>query len=689
MKNRKPYVFWSVLVLFYYVVLTISPLAGYSQVYLDSTASVNERVNDLIGRMNLDEKIGQMVQTERNFENVNAVIKDYYLGSILSGGGSVPGNNSAANWVNMYNGMQNSANTTRLKIPIIYGIDAVHGNNNVFGATIFPHNIGLGCTRDTVLVKQCAQATAIEVAAVGLNWTFSPCIAVPRDIRWGRTYEGFGETPELQQVMARAAVTGYQGDSTGSPYRILACAKHFIGDGGTEFGTNAGNTILSETDLRRIHLPGYIAAINSGVGSVMVSFNSWNGSLCHGHSYLITDLLKGELGFDGFVVSDWEGVKYLSDDFKTAIKISVNAGIDMFMEPTRPIEFITNLKELVNAGIVPMSRIDDAVKRILAVKFRMHLFERRFASMAMADSLGNENHRNIAREAVKKSIVLLKNEGDLLPLSKTSGKILVAGTKANEIGSQCGGWTISWQGSTGQITTGTTILNAVKSVRGSANVIYSANGTTTASVNFAIVVVGETPYAEGQGDSPNPQLSTAELNIIQNVKQLNIPYAVLLISGRPLLVTDIIADADAFVACWLPGTEALGITDVLFGDYRFTGKLSHTWPSTISQEPINIGDSPYNPLFPFGYGLTTAINAVSDLDNQSFSVFPNPATDFITIQTEHDGMIAFYNLFGTLVYKAETYNTTSTIDIRNLKSGVYIIKLVNEHGAITSKFVKQ
>jgi beta-glucosidase len=689
MKNRKPYVFGSVQVLFYFVVLTISPLGGYSQIYLDSTASVNERVNDLIGRMNLDEKIGQMVQTERNFENVNAVIKDYYLGSILSGGGSVPGNNSATSWVNMYNGMQNSANTTRLKIPIIYGIDAVHGNNNVFGATIFPHNIGLGCTRDTVLVKQCAQATAIEVAAVGLNWTFSPCIAVPRDIRWGRTYEGFGETPELQQVMARAAVTGYQGDSTGSPYRILACAKHFIGDGGTEYGTNAGNTILTETDLRRIHLPGYIAAINSGVGSVMVSFNSWNGALCHGHDYLITDLLKGELGFDGFVVSDWEGVKYLSDDFKTAIKISVNAGIDMFMEPTRPIEFITNLKELVNAGMVPMSRIDDAVKRILAVKFRMHLFERRFASMAMADSLGNENHRNIAREAVRKSIVLLKNEGDLLPLSKTSGKILVAGTKANEIGSQCGGWTISWQGSTGQITTGTTILNAVKSARGSANVIYSANGTTTASVNFAIVVVGETPYAEGQGDSPNPQLTTAELNIIQKVKELNIPYVVLLISGRPMLVTDVIADADAFVACWLPGTEALGITDVLFGDYRFTGKLSHTWPSTISQEPINLGDNPYNPLFPFGYGLTSSINSVSDHDIQSFSVFPNPATDFITVQSEHDSMIAVYHLFGTLVYKAETNNTTSTIDIRNLKSGVYIIKLVNEHGSMTSKFVKQ
>lgn len=688
MKNHSPYVLIFIQILICHLILTISPLAGYSQLYLDSTASVDERVNDLIGRMTLDEKIGQMVQTERNFDNINSVIKNYFLGSVLSGGGSVPGNNSVESWVNMYNGMQNSAFTTRLKIPIIYGIDAVHGNNNVFGATIFPHNIGLGCTRDTVLVSQCAQATAIEVATVGLNWTFSPCIAVPRDIRWGRTYEGFGETPELQVMMARASVTGYQGDSLGSPYRILACAKHFIGDGGTQNGTNAGNTVLSEANLRQIHLPGYIEAINAGVGSIMISFNSWNGAQCHGHSYLITDLLKGELGFQGFVVSDWEGIKYLSDDFKTAIRISVNAGIDMFMEPSRPIEFIEKLKELVNEGNVPISRIDDAVKRILAIKFKMHLFERRFASTAMADSLGNEYHRNIAREAVRKSMVLLKNEGELLPLSKVEGKILVAGPKASDIGSQCGGWTISWQGSTGQITPGTTIFNAVKSARGAANVVYSANGTTTQSVNYAIVVVGETPYAEGSGDSPNPQLSVSELNIINNVKQLNIPYVVLLISGRPMLVTDVISDADAFVACWLPGTEALGITDVLFGDYSFTGKLSHTWPTSISQEPINLGDDSYYPLYSYGFGLSSSTNSISSQQLPLFSVFPNPASNDITISSDQDGIVEIYQLMGkSILRKAITENTT-IIDLKDLKPGIFIVKFDNEHGSYNTKLVK-
>lgn len=655
-----------------------NPLTGFSQIYLDSTASVPDRVNDLLGRMTLDEKIGQMVQTERNFENINSVIKTYFLGSILSGGGSVPGNNSVASWINMYNGMQNSAFTTRLKIPIIYGIDAVHGNNNVYGATIFPHNIGLGCTRDTLLVSECAKATASEVTAVGLNWTFSPCIAVPRDIRWGRTYEGFGETPELQKLMAKAAVIGYQGDSLGYPNRILACAKHFIGDGGTQNGINAGNTQLSEEALRQIHLPGYVEAINAGVGSIMVSFNSWNGTLCHGDDFLITDLLKGELGFQGFVVSDWEGVKYLSGDFKTAIKMSVNAGIDMFMEPYRPIEFINNLKELVNSGDVPLSRIDDAVKRILAIKFRLHLFERRYASTAMADSVGSSYHRAIAREAVRKSLVLLKNNGDLIPLSKTSGKVLVAGGKANDIGSQCGGWTISWQGSTGSITPGTTILNAIKNVRGSNNVVYSVNGTTSESVDYAVVVVGETPYAEGQGDSPIPQLTSSDLSVITNIKQLNIPYVVLLLSGRPLIITNTIEEADAFIACWLPGTEALGITDVLFGDYGFVGKLSHSWPSSISQEPLNWGQSPYYPLHSYGFGLTASTNSVPFHHKPEISVFPNPANHSITIKSEQNGSVEIINIMGEMMINGEIKGQSSEIDISKLLSGIYFIKV--DHG---------
>jgi beta-glucosidase len=688
MKYTNPLTISRILPIFFLILFLNLPDSGYSQVYLDSTASVNERVEDLLGRMTLNEKIGQMVQTERGFANVNSVITTYFLGSILSGGGSVPGSNSVADWVSMYNGMQNSALATRLKIPLIYGIDAVHGNNNVYGATIFPHNIGLGCTRDSALVYRIAMATAVEVRATGLNWTFSPCIAVPRNIRWGRTYEGFGETPELQKTMAAASVLGYQGDSVGTPGRIVACAKHYIGDGGTYSGIDRGNTVIDEAGLRQIHLPGYISAIEAGVGSVMVSYNSWNGAYCHGHKYLISDLLKGELGFEGFVVSDWEAVQYLAGDFKTAIGMSVNAGIDMFMEPTRPIDFINNLILLVNEGTVPQSRIDDAVARILAVKFHMGLFEHRFATVANADSLGSDAHRAIAREAVRKSMVLLKNSNNMLPLSKANGRILVAGARANDIGSQCGGWTITWQGGTGPITPGTTIFNAVRNARGSENVTYSANGTTVEMVDLAIVVVGETPYAEGSGDSQKPQLTAADLTVISNVKQLGIPYVILLISGRPLILDDVISDANAFVACWLPGTEASGITDVIFGDYDFTGKLSHTWPSTISQEPINWGDSQYLPLFPYGFGLTYAQNDVPSNDNVAFSIYPNPAVDFLLVRSEFPGNIEIYNFDGMSLQKNANTGINSRIDLRDLPRGVYIISFTDKKGTSWQKFVK-
>lgn len=678
-------IFYSIFLLLFLINI---PKPLLSQVYLDSTASVTNRVYDLLGRMTLDEKIGQMVQTERNFSNINSTITTYFLGSILSGGGSVPGNNSSQAWIDMYNGMQTAALATRLKIPIIYGIDAVHGNNNVYGATIFPHNIGLGCTLNPSLVKRCAEATAVEVRAVGLNWTFSPCIAVPRNISWGRTYEGFGETPALQEMMAEASVLGYQGDLLGSPNRILACAKHFIGDGGTLNGVNQGNAVISESELRSIHLPGYIKAISAGVGSIMISFNSWNGVYCHGNKYLVTDLLKGELGFTGLVVSDWEGVKYLSSDFKTAIKTSVNAGIDMFMEPSRPIDFINYLKQLVNEGNVPLSRIDDAVKRILTVKFQMHLFEHPFATNSLSDSLGSVNHRLIARQAVRESQVLLKNNR-LLPLSKTTGTILVAGSKANDLGSQCGGWTITWQGKTGSITVGTTILDAVKSVRGASNVIYSSTGTTSQLVNAAIVVVGETPYAEGSGDNSNPQLSASDLSVLANVKSLGIPYVVCLISGRPMILNNAITDATAFVASWLPGTEALGITDVLFGDYDFTGKLSHTWPSSVYQLPLNWGDSPYYPQFPYGFGLTNKETSVSILNSKTFSVFPNPAKTFISIQSELKGNIEVYNSVGELTLSIPSNEFQSKINISNLNKGTYILKLISNRGQTqTSKFIK-
>jgi beta-glucosidase len=573
-------------------------------VYLDPKDSVSQRVKDLIGRMTLDEKIGQMTQTERGNKQVDSLIKNSFLGSVLSGGGSVPEKNTPAGWVSMYNEFQKLALSTRLKIPVIYGIDAVHGHNNVYGAVIFPHNIGMGSTRNPELVRKCAEITALEVKATGLNWTFSPCIAVPRDIRWGRTYEGFGETPELQIMMADAAVKGYQGEVLGTPDHILACVKHFIGDGGTTGGKDRGNTEVSEDFLRKYFLPGYVKAIESGAGSVMVSFNSWNGVKCHASKFLITDLLKGELKFDGFVVSDWEAVKLITPDFKEAIKESVNAGVDMFMEPFKTTEFINLLKQLVNEGAVPKTRIDDAVKRILSVKFRLGLFENPYASLALVDSIGNQHHRDVARQAVRESLVLLKNKDNLLPLSKTKGKILVAGSKADDIGSQCGGWTITWQGKTGAITKGTTILEAVKNTRGSDNVLFSSDGMSDEKADVAVIVVGEKPYAEGEGDNPNPVLTSEDLKVIENVKKLGIPYAVLLLSGRPVILEKVIENATAFVACWLPGSEASGIGDVLFGDFNFTGKLSHTWPVSISQEPINFGDQNYAPLFPYGFGLS-------------------------------------------------------------------------------------
>lgn len=528
----------------------------------------------------------------------------------------------------------------------------------------------------------------MEVRATGLNWTFSPCIAFPRNIKWGRTYEGFGETPELQRMMAAAAVNGYQGDSVGAPGGILACAKHYAGDGGTSNGIDRGNTVIDEVGLREIHLPGYKTAVDAGVGSVMISYSSWNGVACSTNKYLITDVLKGEMGFQGFVVSDWDAINALGGDYKTNIGIAVKAGIDMFMEPYTPVDFINNLKDLLNSGTVPMSRIDDAVSRILRVKFQMHLFEHPYASMAYADSLGCNSHRELAKRAVRKSLVLLKNDGSLLPLSKSNGKILVAGPKAIDVGSQCGGWTISWQGGTGSITTGTTIYYAIKTVRGGENVVYSTDGSTTQDMDVAVVVVGETPYAEGQGDSQKPALSSADLAVISNVKQLNIPYVVLLLSGRPLILDDVITEADAFVACWLHGTEAFGITDVLFGDYDFAGKLSHSWPSSISQEPVNWGDASYQPVFPYGFGPTYAQNGVPENDETAFTIYPNPATDVITISSEFSGTVEIHNSEGILVLKSEGWKQSHRVDVKGLPAGVYIASFSDRKRTFRQWFVK-
>jgi len=573
--------------------------------YLDPSASVEERVTDLLSRMNLKEKIGQMTQADRTFLKQKSDITTYCLGSILSGGGSTPPVNNASSWADMVDEFQQHALLTRLKIPLIYGIDAVHGHNNVYGAVIFPHNIGMGCTRNTELVRQAEAVTAKEVAGTGIHWTFAPCIAVVRDERWGRTYEGFGETPELSEDMAAAAVEGFQGSNLSDPATILACAKHYVGDGGTEGGVNTGNTVMSESELRAIHLPGYIAAINSGVGSIMASFNSWNGEKMHGNHYLLTEVLKQELGFDGFVVSDWAGIDHLPGDYESDVKQAINAGIDMVMVPDKYETFINTLDTLVDQGHVSLERINDAVSRILRIKFRLGLFESAFTDRSFTSTIGSSAHRTIARQCVRQSLVLLKNEGNILPLTGSETRIHVSGRNADDLGSQCGGWTISWQGSRGLITVGTTILHAIaQRAPDGTQVSFSIDGSNASGSDIGIAVIGEEPYAEGNGDRNDVSLSQEDIETVRQLKAYGIPVVVILISGRPMLLNSILDHCDAIIAAWLPGTEGKGIADVLFGDFSPTGKLSHSWPRNMDQIPINWEDGQYDPLYPYGFGLT-------------------------------------------------------------------------------------
>ena len=604
-----------------YLVLALCiSLIAQDKLYLDSTASIDDRVDDLLNRMTVEEKVGQMIQGERSNATIIDDITQYYLGSILSGGGSVPYPNTTESWMNMYDNMQDAALSTRLGIPIIYGIDAVHGHNNVQGAVIFPHNIGLGCTRDSILVERVAKITAMEVSATGLNWTFAPCIAVARNERWGRTYESFGETPELAEMMGAASVKGFQGDSLASPSSILACAKHYIADGGTSGGDDQGNAEIDEATLRAIHLPGYIKAVENNVGSVMISYSSWNGVKCHANYYLITTLLKGELGFKGFVVSDWNAIDQLSGAYADKIETAINAGIDMAMVPSDYVNFFETLLSLVQNENVNIDRINDAVRRILKIKFEMGLFENPYADRSFQDSLGTATHRALAREAVRKSIVLLKKKDGVLPLAKDKSKIVVAGVHANNLGYQCGGWTIYWQGGSGDITTGTTVLEAIQDAAAGADITFSEDGTLTDSAyDAAVLVIGETPYAEGYGDVDNLSLPLSDINLVKKMKGAGLPVVVILISGRPLLLEPIIPYTDAIFAAWLPGTEGRGITDILFGDYNPSGLLSHSWPKTMNDVPINFGDEPYNPLFAYGYGITDLANTPFGSDPEIYA----------------------------------------------------------------------
>ncbi|GAA1415946.1 glycoside hydrolase family 3 N-terminal domain-containing protein [Catellatospora coxensis] len=583
------------------------PAAAADLPYQDPALPVATRVADLLSRMTLDEKLGQMTQAERA-SVTGGDITQYRLGSVLSGGGSAPASNNPTSWADLTDGFQNAASATPLKIPLLYGADAVHGHNNVVGATIFPHNIGLGATRDPALVQNIGRAVAEEVTATGVDWDFAPCLCVARNDRWGRTYESFGEKPDLVSSMA-TIVTGLQGATLGGPASVLATAKHYLGDGGTTNGTDQGNTQLSEAELRAIHLPPFQAAIQRGVGSVMISYSSWNGSKLHGNQFLITTVLKGELGFSGIVVSDWNGIDQIDGATgmsATDVRSAVNAGIDMVMVPTAWKSFLDLLRAEVNAGRVSTSRIDDAVRRILAKKFELGLFERPLADRSYLSTFGGTAHRALARQAVAKSQVVLKNSGNVLPIPATGGKVFVAGRHADDIGLQSGGWTVSWQGASGNTTPGTTILQGIRDTVGSGTTVtYSSNGGgIDSSYRVAIAVVGEQPYAEGQGDRPSGMgLDSTDLNTLTTLRNSGVPVVVVLVSGRPLDVAAQLPNWNALVAAWLPGTEGQGVADVLFGAVPPTGKLPVTWMSSASQQPINDGDGK-TPLFAYGFGLT-------------------------------------------------------------------------------------
>ncbi|MBC8395362.1 MAG: glycoside hydrolase family 3 protein [Candidatus Marinimicrobia bacterium] len=593
-----------------------STLAVDKSIYMNPTMTINQRVKNLLSQMTLEEKIGQMTQVDRQFLKSESNISKYYLGSLLSGGGSTPKQNTPSAWANMVDSYQKIALSTKLGIPIIYGIDAVHGHNNVYGATIFPHNIGLGCTRNPDLIKAVNHATALEIAATGIDWTFAPCLAVIRDERWGRTYEGFGETATLVEEFADAAITGFQSENLTNPKNVLACAKHFIGDGGTQWGSgknkmlDRGDTKVTEKELREIHLPGYLAAIDAGVGSIMASFNQWNGEYCHGSKYLLTNLLKEELGFEGFVVSDWEGIDQIPGDYKSDIITSINAGIDMVMVPGAAVwggqkyqDFIKLCIEAVNEELIPESRINDAVSRILRIKFKLGLFEHPYSDSSLLAHIGSDKHRKLARKAVRQSMVLLKNDG-ILPLSKNIGHIHVSGKNADNLGNQCGGWTISWQGKGGPITIGTTIFEAIeKTVSSNTIVTYSEDGTGADGANVGIVVIGEKPYAEWEGDTHSLELDEEDLITINRFREKGIKVVVILVSGRPMILEGELENWNGLIAAWLPGSEGEGVADVIFGNYNPTGKLSVSWLRNMEQIPINFGDENYDPLFEFGFGL--------------------------------------------------------------------------------------
>ena len=605
--------------------------------------AMEARINELLASMTLEEKVGQVIQAD-----ISAVTPDevraYNLGSVLNGGNSAPGNDNyapPAAWLALADAYFEASTDTSdggVGIPTLWGTDAVHGHNNIVGATLFPHNIGLGAANDPDLIREIGAVTAAEVRVTGQEWTFAPTLAVVRDDRWGRTYEGYSESPELVARYASAMVEGLQGrvgdDAFLSDSHVIATAKHFLGDGGTERGVDQGDNRANESDLAHIHGAGYPPAINAGVQTVMASFNSWHGIKMHGNEAILTDVLVDRMGFDGFVVGDWNGHGQVDGCTPTDCAASFNAGLDMFMAPDSWRDLHASLLQQVNDGEISLERLDEAVGRILRVKLRLGLLDAPRPSerglSGQVELIGSDAHRAVARRAVRQSLVLLKNDGGVLPIAG-SANILVAGTAADSIAQQSGGWTINWQGEgndnadfPGGQSVFAGIAEAMAGAGGTAS--YSATGDYADRPDVAVVVFGEEPYAEFQGDRADLDFDDdAGLTLLRRYQAEGIPTVAVFLSGRPMWMNPELNASDAFVAAWLPGSEGGGIADVLIGDaeggvrHDFTGRLSFSWPSTPDQSPLNVGDAGYSPLWPLGYGLDYASQLVeSGLLDESY-----------------------------------------------------------------------
>ncbi|GEA08311.1 glucan 1,4-beta-glucosidase [Alteromonas sp. KUL42] len=600
--------------------------------------AVEAKVSDIMSTMTLKQKIAQMIQPEIRNITVDDMRK-YGFGSYLNGGGAFPNNNKHAtpeDWVALAEALYQASIDDTLDgstIPTMWGTDAVHGHNNVIGATLFPHNIGLGAANNPELMESIAHITAKEVMATGIDWVFAPTVAVVRDDRWGRTYESYSEDPAIVREYAASVVKGLQGAANKdflSDQRVISTVKHFVGDGGTVGGDDQGDNIASEQELFDIHAQGYVGGLTAGAQSVMASFNSWHGEKLHGHKYLLTDVLKEQMGFDGFVVGDWNGHGQVAGCNNEDCAQAINAGLDIFMVPNDWKALFDNTLAQVENGTIPMARIDDAVRRILRVKVRAGLFEKPSpANRPLSGDrtlIGKESHREVARQAVKESLVLLKNKGKTLPLD-AKARILVAGDAADNIGKQSGGWSITWQGTNNtndDFPGGTSIFDGINEhvTEAGGKVVLSVDGEFQEKPDVAIVVFGEEPYAEGHGDRETliyQQGNKRDLALLEKLKQKGIPVVSVFISGRPMWVNAELNASDAFVAAWLPGSEGAAVADVLFGKQDFKGKLPFSWPAT-PQQIVNIGDDDYAPLLPYGFGLT--FDAKNTLDDSLDTSIP-------------------------------------------------------------------